>query len=147
PLPPGAIARIGTVRLRHGDGVWTVAFSPDGKTIASGGLRFNESICLWKASTGRRLSQLDIHPRMGGGVMSVAFSPDGKTLASGSYNPNLLCLWDLQTGQRLHTSKAYEQGVTSVAFSPDGRRVVSGGYDKTIRIFDPATGMEQSCLT
>jgi WD40 repeat protein len=146
PLPPGAIARIGTTRLRHGSGVWSVAFSPDGKTIASGGISLDESICLWDAKTGKRKSRLQLQPRMGGGVMCVAFSPDGRTLVAGSYSPNIVSFWDVATGQLLRRSQTYDQGVLCVTFSRDGTRAACSGYDKTIRIFDARTGREERTL-
>src|SRR5437660_1574684 len=77
PLPEGALARLGTTRLRVGDRDFSVAVSPDGKVLAGGSA--SGSIHLWDAS-GRRLHTLQAHSSA---VHSLAFSPDGKLLASG----------------------------------------------------------------
>ena len=73
----------------HTDGVWSVVFSPDGKTLAS--TSRDTTICLWDVQTGTKLKALKGHARL---VYTAVFSPDGKTLASGSSDGTLL-LWDL----------------------------------------------------
>jgi hypothetical protein len=78
PLPACATYRIGTVRFRQAH-VWRVAFSPDGKTIASGGR--DHEVRLWDPETGRTVRRFRGHPES---INCVAFSPDGKRLASGS---------------------------------------------------------------
>jgi WD40 repeat protein len=70
--------------------VWSVAFSPDGKTLASGS--YDNTIKLWRVSDGRLMKTLTGH---GSSVLSVAFSPDGKTLASGSED-NTIKLWGVE---------------------------------------------------
>ncbi len=76
-LPHGVLARMGTVRLRHGGPTRSVAFSPDGKTLASGSE--DQTIRLWETATGKSLLILKGHQ---GFINSVIFSPDGKTLDS-----------------------------------------------------------------
>src|SRR5258708_4353226 len=78
PLPAGALARMGTIRLRHGNYVSTIAFSPNGKVLASAG--YDMMIRLWNPATGKQLRKLggNINP-----IASIAYSPDGKLLASG----------------------------------------------------------------
>jgi WD40 repeat protein len=120
PLPAGAVARLGTVRLRHGDQVNTVAFSPDGRTIASGAR--DGSLALWDAGTGAEVRYGP--PR--GIVFALAYSPDGRTLAvAGRKGVRLV---GVVSGKE--SRLATEGDVTAVAFSPDGTRLVTGGTDR-----------------
>src|SRR5688572_15130904 len=77
PLPDGALARLGTARLRHGGSVQALAFAPDGNLLASGGT--DKTIRLWDAATGKAVRTI----RQEGWVYSLAFAPDGRTVASG----------------------------------------------------------------
>lgn len=97
-----------------------VAFSPDGKTLASGSQ--DSEIILWDIPTAQR--RLSLTTQHTGAVYSVAFSPDGKTLASGSQDQTLR-LWDPNTGEHRATLR-YPGYVTSVAFSPDETRLAIG---------------------
>jgi len=121
-------------QVGHISPVTSVAFSPDGKTIASGSE--DNTIILWDAATGEVRRQLKGHTNM---VTSVAFSPDGKTIASGSYDDTII-LWDAATGEMKRQLKGHSSGVTSIAFSPDGKTIASGNGDGTIILWDAATG-------
>ena len=92
-IPPRADAVTGV-----SSAIFSVAFSPDGHSLASGGT--NASAEIWDVSTGTRLRTLEPFP---GFVASVAFSPDGRWLASGTSN-HTIKLWDLATGQLARTS-------------------------------------------
>jgi WD40 repeat protein len=118
PLPRGALARIGTVRWHQSREISSVAFSPDGKTLASGGL--DRTIRLWDATTGKEARRLTGHQHF---VSWLAFSPDGKTLASAG-NDRTVRLWETGTGKKVRHGKAQ---AVCIAFSPDGRTLASCG--------------------
>jgi WD40 repeat protein len=125
----------------HNGDVNSVAFSPDGTTLASGSRDF--AIGLWRVSTGRLLRFLTGHT---GYVNSVAFSPDGTTLASGS-DDKTIRLWNVETGSLLRTLAGHSSYVYSVAFSPDGTTLASGANDSTIKLWNAATGSLLRTLT
>ncbi|MBW4446485.1 MAG: CHAT domain-containing protein [Spirirestis rafaelensis WJT71-NPBG6] len=125
----------------HSESVNSVAFSPDGKTLASGSS--DKTIKLWDVATGSPKQTLTGHSEW---VNSVAFSPDGKTLASGSGDKTIK-LWDVATGKLSQTLTGDRNLVFSVAFSPDGKTLASGSEDKTIKLWDVATGKLSQTLT
>jgi WD40 repeat protein len=118
----------------HTDWVYSVAFSPDGKTLVSGG--DDQVVCLWEVSSGKCLNMFHGHTR---GVYSVAFSPDGKILASGG-NDQAVRLWDVSSGKLLHTLQGSANAVWSVVFSPDGKILASGSDDRTVCLWEVSSG-------
>jgi RNA polymerase sigma factor (sigma-70 family) len=138
PLPPGAVARLGTVRFRHELGVYSVAYSPDGQLLASGGP--DGTIRIWEARTGRELRRCVGHAD----TYALLFSPNGKWLASRTLSsPNgeekIVRIWDVDSGKELHQLKG-DGYVFSTAFSPDSKVLASAGSGTMVRLWDPATG-------
>ena len=118
--------------LGHTDLVNSVAFSTDGKSIASGSL--DKTIRIWDAKTGKPIKTFSGHTNA---VNSVAFSPDGKSIVSG-FGDNV-GIWDVKTGNTIKTLEGHTD-VSSVAFSTDGKSIASGSLDNTIIIWDVETG-------
>ena len=128
-------------QLGHSWPVLSIAFSPDGKVLASGSR--DETVKLWDVASGRQLRTLSGH---GSWVNSIAFSPDGKVLASGSGDKTIK-LWDVASGRELRSLSGHTDWVFSVAFSPDGKVLASGSYDSTIKLWDVASGSELRTLS
>jgi len=109
--------------------IYSVAFSPDGRFIASGGV--DNTLKLWSLEDGSVVKTFKGHKNF---VNSVAFSPDGKTLASASED-GAVKLWSAEDGALLNTLKGHKDSVWSVAFFPDGERLASGSTDGTIKLW------------
>jgi WD40 repeat protein len=139
PLPEGTVARLGTVRLRHGGTVRCVAWSPDGKLLASGG--WDNDVRFWDPTTGKEIRRFQGHT---GPVSDLAFGPNGRTLASAS-NDNTIRLWDMTTGAVFQQFGYQGPAIwPRVRFSPDGRLLAVGGCDSYegygMWVFDLETG-------
>jgi WD40 repeat protein len=119
----------------HAYGIISVAFSPDGTTLASGG--FDRCVKLWGIAAGREWATLGGHE---GWVAAVAFSPDGSVLATGSHDQTIK-LWDAELGRELATLRGHSGNVYTVAFSPDGATIASGSLDGTVRLWDAAQAL------
>jgi len=118
----------------HSGSVQCIAFSPDGKQIASGS--YDRTIKLWDAATGDLQKTLEGHLDL---VRCIVFSPDGKQIASGSSNKTIK-LWDTATGDLQKTLEGHLGWVWCIVFSPDGKQIASGSSDETIKLWDATTG-------
>lgn len=122
--------------------VFSIAFSPDGKTLASGAN--GESAILWDLETHTVKSKLSVQEESNP-VHSIVFSPDGRMLATGERDG--VRLWDIDTGELKATLQENNERAESVAFSPDGRTVVSGNFDKTVHLWDVSTASLTATFT
>jgi WD40 repeat protein len=139
PLPEGAIARMGTVRFRHADGICQVTYSSDGTQMAT--LGRDRTLRVWEAVTGKLLScfrETDID------YYALTFAPDGKTLVAAGGDPYhggnaALRFFDLTAGKEKKRLAGHAQPAYAVAFSKEGKTLVSVSSDQVI-CWDVATG-------
>jgi RNA polymerase sigma factor (sigma-70 family) len=133
PLPQGAVLRLGSLRLRHGWVLRSVAFTPDGKLLFSAG--WDSVIRAWDPATGQQVREVRAPED---GVDAIAVSADGKLLAGAGMTGDVL-LWDAATGRELRRLEGHRRQVHGVAFAPKGDRLVAGG-EAAARVWDVATG-------
>jgi WD40 repeat protein len=135
-LPAGAIARLGPSRLPHKVAVTALAFSPDGKWLASGG--GDGETTLWQTGS---LREVHHHKGLAGYVARVLFSPDSKTLAAGGTGgePGIIS-WDVASGTELWRCP---DPTSALAFSPDGKWLACGFTDGGMSLRDAASGKEK----
>src|SRR5262249_36208805 len=109
----------------------TLAFAPDGKTLAAGAA--DGTVRVWDAATGKELHHF------GKGGWQLTYSPDSKLLAAGQTKG--IALWDLATGKSVRRLEGYQAVAAEIAFSPDGTLLAAAlPEDRTIRLWEVATG-------
>jgi WD40 repeat protein/serine/threonine protein kinase len=113
--------------------VWSVAFTPDGQTLASGGS--DDLVRLWRVANGELIRTLEGHTNQ---VKHVAFSPDGQILASGSFDETVR-LWRANDGALIRTLRDFGDNVNRLAFTPDGA-ILTVGSDAGVDLRRVATG-------
>ncbi len=101
--------------------VYSAAFSPDGKTLATDGI--DDSIVLWDVDTGRVLRRIIRHARS---ITTLAYSPDGAQIASGYYG-GAIHIWDVEAGALKTTIDEQTKAIRSLAFLPDSKTLLSAG--------------------
>ncbi len=121
----------------HEGWVGGVAFSPDGKVLATAGA--DATVKFWDASTGKKLASLEAH---GDVVTAVAFSKDGRQFATASFDGTAK-VWNAKDRRLVHTLRGHRGAVLTVAFDPNGRHIATGGIDGTVRIWNRETGKEE----
>src|SRR6266852_2636143 len=119
----------------HSDYVSAVAWSPDGKRIASAS--GDHTVQVWDAANGGHVLTYRGHAS---DVTSLAWSPDEKNIVSGSVDGTVQ-VWDAATGNRVYTYDGHSDAVFDVAWSPDGKRIASASNDGSVQIWDAFTGM------
>lgn len=139
----------------HNSLVFAIAFSPDGKLLASAAQRTNANgyatseVIFWSVANGQPLKTID-RPTAGT-ISSIAFSPDGRLLACAGGNGDMdkngeISLWDTATGKEFATLEAPQGEIRKVVFSPDGRSLAVA-VDQVVRgasaVYDLATGRER----
>lgn len=114
--------------------IFSIAFSPDGKYLASGD--DGGKVIIWEVATGTKLKELEGHKDH---IWSIAFTPDGKELVSGS-GDGTARLWDVQTGNVVLAFVGHTNGLKKIAISPDGKTLITTSPDNTVRFWDMKSG-------
>jgi eukaryotic-like serine/threonine-protein kinase len=118
----------------HSYFIWSVAWSPDSKRIASGS--WDQTVQVWDATDGAHVFIYHGHSK---DVVTVAWSLNGNRIASGGGDKTIQ-VWDASTGGNVLTYRGHSNGIHKIAWSPDGKHIVSGSFDNTAQVWDASTG-------
>jgi len=124
----------------HKSSIDTLAYSADGKWLATAGL--DQSVIIWDAKTGQELKTLTGHK---GSVYPVAFSPVGQRVLSGDAT-GVAILWDAESGKELQVLSGHSKAVQAVAISKDNKTLATGSWDRTVKLWNADTGKEIATL-
>ena len=117
----------------HTDPVYAIAWSPDGKTLATAG--FDNTVRLWDAATRKEIKKYEGHTKL---VLAVAIAPDGKHILSGSQD-NTAKIWDVPTSGPVKTFAGHPAALEALAVKPDGKQFAAAA-GKSVKIWDLTTG-------
>jgi WD40 repeat protein len=126
-----------TLPSERGPSDYGLAFSPDGKVLATGSTKAGADqvmVSLWNVATARRITRFEVPTRA---AFVLRFAPDGKTLLGSGPEPQVR-LWDTTTAKQLLAESGHAGVVTSLSFTPDGRTLVSGADDGSLRAWEVA---------
>jgi WD40 repeat protein len=143
PLPLGAIARFGTIRLRHTNSIDGLAFSRASAEWPSGLLASvgeNKSVRLWDPTTGREVQRLLGHRSF---LTRVVFTPDGRGVVSGARDGTVI-LWDVATGEEVRRFLGHPAAIEALAIAPDGKTLFACADEgKGIQRWNVQTGRQE----
>src|SRR5262249_53549093 len=135
-LPPGATARMGTVRWRHNARISALAFAPQGQLLVSAGA--DKVIRFWDGE-GKVVREI----KADSAVECLAFSPDGKTLAAGHFDRTIR-LWDAASTEMTRKLVGLKNSPIQLTFSPDGKVLASACDHDIAHFWEVSTGKEIS---
>jgi WD40 repeat protein len=129
--------------IHHHSSVSSIAFSPDGRLLATAGAGHDRLITVWDLESGSRRTLME---NAAGPDTAVAFSANGALLATASFPEHHVRLWDVETGRECRAFVGHERPVNALAFSPDGSMLATAGNDGMLGVWNVATGQRRASL-
>jgi WD40 repeat protein len=131
---PHLLGKLLNTYRKHSAAVLNIAWSPDGKKIASASA--DKTVQIWNATSKTPILVYRNHTKP---VSALAWSPDGSRIVSGSWDTTVQ-VWNVQSGRKFSTYRGYSREVSTVAWSPDGKYIASGSWDTTIQVRQAESG-------